>query len=135
MRVPRSWDCGGVGDGSAEGGWDFFVSYTQSDRAWAEWVAWELEDAGYRVAVQAWDIPVGANWAEWMHRATSTADRTVAVVSPAYLESEYGTAEWLAAFVRDPLGRAGRLVPVKVDPFPWPGGLLGNVVGIDLSGL
>jgi hypothetical protein len=124
-----------VGDAPAGDGWDFFVSYTQSDRAWAEWIAWELEDAGYRVIVQAWDMPVGSNWAEAMHRATSAADRTVAVVSPAYLDSEYGTAEWLAAFAQDPLGRAGKLVPVKVDPFPWPAGLLGPIVGIDLSGL
>jgi TIR domain-containing protein len=129
------WDCRAVGDRSGDGRWDFFVSYTQADLGWAEWVAWELEDAGYRVIVQVWDMPVGANWAEVMSRAASTADRTVAVVSPAYLESEYGTVEWLAAFAQDPLGRAGKLVPVKVDPFPWPAGLLGPIVGIDLSGL
>jgi hypothetical protein len=22
---------------------DFFISYNQADRAWAEWIAWELE--------------------------------------------------------------------------------------------
>jgi hypothetical protein len=22
---------------------DFFVSYTNADRAWAEWIAWQLE--------------------------------------------------------------------------------------------
>jgi hypothetical protein len=26
---------------------DFFVSYTRVDREWAEWVAWELQEAGY----------------------------------------------------------------------------------------
>ncbi|MGH4014617.1 MAG: TIR domain-containing protein [Pseudonocardiaceae bacterium] len=30
-----------AGDGAA---WDFFVSYTQADRAWAEWIAWLLEE-------------------------------------------------------------------------------------------
>jgi hypothetical protein len=25
---------------------DFFVSYNGKDRAWAEWIAWELEEAG-----------------------------------------------------------------------------------------
>jgi hypothetical protein len=24
---------------------DFFISYTSNDRAWAEWIAWQLEDA------------------------------------------------------------------------------------------
>ncbi|WP_018504966.1 toll/interleukin-1 receptor domain-containing protein [Parafrankia discariae] len=28
-------------------GWDFFVSYTQPDRPWAEWISWQLEDADY----------------------------------------------------------------------------------------
>jgi TIR domain len=40
----------GVGDESA---CDFFVSYTQVDQAWAEWIAWLLEEDGYRVLVQA----------------------------------------------------------------------------------
>jgi hypothetical protein len=33
---------------------DFFVSYTSTDRAWAEWIAWHLEAEGYQVIVQAW---------------------------------------------------------------------------------
>jgi hypothetical protein len=24
---------------------DFFISYTSSDRAWAEWIAWQLKEA------------------------------------------------------------------------------------------
>jgi len=34
---------------------DFFVSYTSADRAWAEWIAWQLEVEGYQVVVQAWE--------------------------------------------------------------------------------
>jgi len=43
MSRPNLWDCTGVttGDG-LRGRWDFFVSYTQADRAWAEWIAWTL---------------------------------------------------------------------------------------------
>jgi hypothetical protein len=26
---------------------DFLISYTSADRAWAEWIAWQLEVAGY----------------------------------------------------------------------------------------
>jgi TIR domain len=29
---------------------DFFVSYTSADRAWAEWIAWQLEAEGYQVS-------------------------------------------------------------------------------------
>ncbi len=31
---------------------DFFVSYTGADIAWAEWVAWVLEEAGLATLVQ-----------------------------------------------------------------------------------
>jgi hypothetical protein len=40
---------------------DFFVSYTQADRHWAEWIAWVLEEDGYRVLIQAWDFVPGSN--------------------------------------------------------------------------
>jgi hypothetical protein len=26
---------------------DFFISYNKTDRQWAEWIAWQLEGAGY----------------------------------------------------------------------------------------
>ena len=74
----------------AEPGWDFFVSYTQADRAWAEWVAWTLEEDGYRVLVQAWDMVPGSNWIARMQDGVREADRTVAVLSEDYLGSVFG---------------------------------------------
>jgi phage replication-related protein YjqB (UPF0714/DUF867 family) len=35
---------------------DFFISYTGADRAWAEWIAVQLEAAGYSTVLQAWDF-------------------------------------------------------------------------------
>ena len=29
--------------------YDFFITYTSADRAWAEWIAWQLKSAGYRI--------------------------------------------------------------------------------------
>ncbi len=113
---------------------DFFVSYTSADRPWAEWIAWELEDAGYRVVVQAWDMPAGSNFVHEMDEATRSAARTIAVLSPAFLASEFCEAEWGAAFRSDPVGRGRRLIPVRVRDCD-PDGLLGSVVYIDLVGL
>jgi hypothetical protein len=45
---------------------DFFVSYTSADRAWAEWIAWQLEAEGYTVVVQAWDFTPGRSWTHEM---------------------------------------------------------------------
>jgi hypothetical protein len=48
---------------------DFFVSYTSADRAWAEWIAWQLEAEGYQVVVQAWDFCPGRDWIHEMQPA------------------------------------------------------------------
>jgi TIR domain len=41
---------------------DFFISYNKADRAWAEWIAWQLEQAGYQTTNQAWDFRPGSNF-------------------------------------------------------------------------
>jgi hypothetical protein len=73
---------------------DFFVSYTSADRVWAEWIAWQLEQAGYQVIVQAWDFEPGDNFVARMRDALQQADRTLALVSAAYLASPYCIDEW-----------------------------------------
>ena len=95
-------------------GRDFFVSYTQADRAWAEWIAWSLEEDGYQVLVQAWDFVPGSNWVGKMQDGARDAARTVAVLSDAYLASEYGGAEWQAAWASDPSGAGRKLLVVRV---------------------
>ncbi len=49
-----------------EPAWDFFVSSKQADQEWAEWVAWVLEEDGYRVLVQTWDMVAGSDWIKLM---------------------------------------------------------------------
>ena len=114
--------------------WDFFVSYTQSDRRWAEWVAWQLEEAGYRVLVQAWDFVAGTNWQAGMQRGIDGSDRTIALLSPAYLRSVYGQREWQAAQAADPYGFTRKLIPVRVADCDRPGPLA-SIVSFDLFDL
>ncbi|MGH3784113.1 MAG: FxSxx-COOH system tetratricopeptide repeat protein [Pseudonocardiaceae bacterium] len=114
--------------------WDFFVSYTQVDRVWAEWVAWELERDRYRVLIQAWDMVAGANWVNSMQEGVQRAARTIALLSPEYLSSTYGTVEWQAAWRDDPLGEQRKLVVLRVAQCERPG-LLGSIVSADLFGL
>jgi hypothetical protein len=82
--------------------YDFFVSYCTADQRWAEWIAWQLEDAGFKTVLQAWDFRPGANFALEMHRAAANARRTIAVISPSYISGLYTRAEWAAAFAQDP---------------------------------
>lgn len=112
---------------------DFFISYNRADRQWAEWIAWQLEEAGYTTVLQAWDFEAGSNFALKMHEASAKAKRTVAVLSPDYLGSKFAASEWAEAFAEDPTGELGLLLPVRVRECN-PGGLLGQIVYVDLVG-
>jgi tetratricopeptide (TPR) repeat protein len=112
---------------------DFFVSYTQADRAWAEWIAWELEAAGYTTLLQAWDMPPGTAFVHAMDQAVQHTRHVLLVLSSAYLRSEMAEAEWRPAFKTDPSGQARRLLPVRVEEVE-PAGLLADRVWIDLVG-
>jgi hypothetical protein len=113
---------------------DFFISYTHVDRSWAEWIAWQLEAAGYTTVIQAWDFRPGGNFVLDMQRAAAESARTIAVLSPDYLQSGFTAAEWTAAFARDPTGTQGLLLPVRIQDCELRG-LLPQIVYIDLVGL
>src|SRR5829696_874101 len=100
---------------------DFFVSYSSADRAWAEWIAWQLEAEGYRVVIQAWDFRPGSDFVQQMHQVVEETQRTIAVLSSVYLTSAYGGAEWRAVLPRIRLARGGSLLPVRVGEVAPPG--------------
>jgi len=114
----------------------FFISYNKADRAWAEWIGWQLEEAGYATALQAWDFRPGSNFVLEMDRAARLAERTIAVLSPDYIKAVYTQPEWAAAFRLDPTGEGGTLVPVQVRECRHElKGLLRQIISIDLVGL
>jgi hypothetical protein len=113
---------------------DFFVSYNGHDKAWAEWIAWTLEEAGYSVVIQAWDFRPGENFVLKMHEAAVQCDKTIAVLSENYLSALFTKPEWAAAFVDDPTGGQPKLVPVRVGKCQVKG-LLKAIVYVDLVGL
>ena len=112
---------------------DFFISYNSADRTWAEWIAWVLEEHGYSVIIQAWDFRPGGNFILNMQRATTEAERTVMVLSEAYLQALYTQPEWAAAFKQDPTASDRKLLPVRVGPCQ-PTGMLAPLVYVDLVG-
>jgi hypothetical protein len=112
---------------------DFFVSYTKTDEAWAVWIAWIVEEMGFRTMVQAWDFQPGTNWVQKMNAGLQSCARMIAVLSPDYEESVYGAAEWQSAWTHDAKGADRKLLPVRVRDFN-PSGLLATVVYTDLFG-
>ncbi len=113
---------------------DFFVSFNSADRAWADWIAWMLEEAGYQVVYQPWDFRAGGNFVLEMQKAASETCKTVVVLSDNYLQADYTQSEWAAAFVQDPRGDHRTLIPLRVAPCS-PTGLLRPLIYTDLMGL
>ncbi|MGV0023929.1 tetratricopeptide repeat protein [Phormidesmis priestleyi] len=113
---------------------DFFVSYNRHDRAFAEWIAWILEEAGYSVVIQAWDFRPGGNFVLDMQKAASEAERTIAVLSDHYLQSLFTQPEWAAAFAQDPTGEKRTLIPIRVGECKL-SGILATIVYVDLVGV
>ncbi len=113
---------------------DFFVSYNKADKQWAEWIAAVLEDAGYSVLIQSWDIRPGSNFIVEMQKGSASTERTIIVLSEAYLNAEYTPSEWAAAFAKDPQGIKRLLIPIRVGMCK-PEGLLGQIVYVDLVDL
>ncbi|MDA0160838.1 FxSxx-COOH system tetratricopeptide repeat protein [Solirubrobacter ginsenosidimutans] len=105
-----------------------FVSYTQADRAWAEWIAWQLEAAGHPTKLQAWDALPGMNFVQFMHEASERCEVTLAVLSPDYLRSTFTMKELYAAIA----GGSLRIVRVREVPVT---GILGAEIYTDLVGL
>jgi TIR domain/Tetratricopeptide repeat/NB-ARC domain len=98
---------------------DFFVSHAGADRAWAEWVAWQLTHGGYTVVLDVWDWAAGQNFVTAISDALDQCDRVVALFSAAYFErSRYTREEWTVAALHVPGTGDNRLVPVRVEDVP-----------------
>ncbi len=113
---------------------DFFISYAGADRAWAEWIAWTLERNGYTTILQAWDFRPDGSFVEDMQRAATKVERTLAVLSSAYLSSPSAEAEWRTAFTGDSPSKPGSLLPVRIEDVR-PRGLIADITHIDLVGV
>jgi len=101
---------------------DFFVSYTAADEAWATWIGVQLEAAGQRVRLQAWDSPAGMNFVVWVSRQMQAASHTIAVCSKTYFDSHWCTQEWTGALADKkviPLRVADCIMPSVLATTSW----------------
>src|SRR3954470_1366020 len=114
---------------------DFFISHAGRDTGWAEWLAWQLHEAGYTVELDVWDWAPGQDFVARMETALKRADRLLAVYTEAYFSSTFGGAELRAAFAGPAAagGRIGRCVLVLVEPTPLPP-LYASLIPLALTG-
>ncbi|MGW2938080.1 FxSxx-COOH system tetratricopeptide repeat protein [Streptomyces sp. NPDC001156] len=107
-----------------------FISYATPDRAWAEWVAWQLMDAGYEVELDTWHWGAGGNFVLRMNEALEQGSRMVALYSAAYFEpGRFTTDEWTAV-----LAARDKLVPLRIEKVTAPP-ILKSLIYRDMFGL
>ncbi|MFI9832726.1 FxSxx-COOH system tetratricopeptide repeat protein [Streptomyces sp. NPDC051913] len=107
----------------------WFISHAGADRAWAEWIAWQLLDVGFEVELDCWDWGAGDSFVAKMNTALERG-RMLALYSPAYFDPErFTTLEWEAM-----LAMREKIIPVRVaDTTPPP--VLRPLIAPDLFGL
>lgn len=130
----RGWVQTGVGLVSPGEERDFLLSYVAQDKDWAEWLAWQLESAGYSTLIKAWDLVPGSNWSAHTNAGITRTRRTIVVLSATHLRSLDGSPEWQAVVAMNPSGSERRLLPIRVEECRV-SGLLATYLPIDLFGL
>lgn len=100
---------------------DAFISYSRRD---AGWVAGELlprlEAAGLRLCIDVRDFRVGTLTVQELERCVLESRKTIAVLSPSYLESRWTELESVMTQTLDPAARDRRLLPVLLERCPLP---------------
>ncbi len=95
---------------------DFFINYAPADSNWAEWIAWYLEQQHYSVTLAKWDFLPGSNSILELNKAVTDTERTIAILSPHYINVLRTLPDWTVAFKRGASGEQKSLIPVKVKP-------------------
>ncbi|MGB3219198.1 MAG: TIR domain-containing protein [Anaerolineae bacterium] len=113
--------------------YDVFISHSPADREWVDnWLLPRLEQAGLRVAVDYRDFIVGMPRIENVERTLANSRRTIVVLTPEWLTSEWNAFEALLLRTMDPAARQRKLLPVLLRPCELPD-LLASLDKVDLT--
>lgn len=113
--------------------YDVFISYGQGDREWVDkWLLPRLEQADLRVTVDYRDFTVGMPRIENVERAIQNSRRTIVVLTPDWLDSEWNAFEALLLRTLDPAARQRKMLPLLLRPCELPN-LIDSLEKVDLT--
>ena len=97
--------------------YDVFVSYSKTDAEWTwNWLLPRLKAAGLIVCIDEESFEPGAPVASEIERAVRESCHTLAILSPAWVASEWAGFESLLVNRQDPNARWRRLIPLLLEP-------------------
>jgi hypothetical protein len=97
--------------------YDVFISYSHRDGEWVRnWLLprLELENAGLRVCIDFRDFDIGVPSLVNMERAVEHSRKTLLVLTPNWVESEWTNFEALLVQTDDPIGLRRRMLPLML---------------------
>lgn len=101
--------------------YDAFISYSHHDKKWVhDWLLPQLESAGLRICMDFRDFEPGVPSLVNMENAVERSRKTLIVLTPAWVESEWTTFESLLIQTDDPAGRRARMIPLRLKPCKSP---------------
>jgi len=101
--------------------YDVFISYSHRDEDWVQnWLLPKLEAAGLRVFIDFRDFEPGAPNLTEMERGVSQSRKTVLVLTPDYLQSQWTEFEVLLVQTSDPAARRRRILALLLKPCELP---------------
>jgi hypothetical protein len=93
--------------------YDVFISYSHNDGEWVRgWLLPRLEEAGVRVFIDFRDFEAGLPILINMENGIECSRKTLIVLTPAWIRSEWATFESLLVQTEDPAGRRSRFIPL-----------------------
>ncbi|MDX6693340.1 MAG: hypothetical protein QOF02_943 [Blastocatellia bacterium] len=100
---------------------DVFISYSHHDADWVRsWLLPRLEAAGLRACIDVRDFKVGGPSLDNMESAVEHSRKTLLVITPNWLQSEWAKFEALLSQVEDPSGARRRTLPLLLEPCQLP---------------
>jgi len=93
--------------------YDVFISYSHADSTWVHGqLLARLDQAGLRTFIDFRDFELGAPSVTEIERGVLTSRKTLLVLTPAYLASDWATFEAFMLQTLDPINRGRRLIPL-----------------------
>lgn len=92
---------------------DVFISYSHKDEGWVtKWFLPRLKQAGLRVSIDCETFEVGAPIVVNIENSVVMSRKTVLVLTPDYINSQWATFESIVVQTLDPSARARRIIPL-----------------------
>lgn len=100
---------------------DVFISYSSRDRNWVRGNLLKgIEEAGLRAFIDYRDFARGAPSIREMEHGIRECRKTILVLTPSFIDSEWCEVEALMLATLGPANRSGRLVPLLREPCAKP---------------